>query len=168
MDRLKSPLQAELPWNVRVGITCSIAVATSVYLHALPRYTKPALLRWCLGLPVLVINLWLPLLFDSYEELLTRTSVVFMLAWLGSFKVSRSSSQGAMWRSDCSTRLQTRPTVLYIAYRYLCIYMASSCVTVTVVHADAGAVHEQGAPPWYTDPGSDSSIVPAACLSQAR
>jgi hypothetical protein len=165
MDTLNAPLQDMLPWNVRVGITFSTAVVSSAYLHALPRCTKPSLLRWCLGLPVLVINMCLPLLFDSYEELLTRVSVVFMLTWLGSFKVSRSASARAMWCCTCSGRLQTnRRCLIWCEANFFCATIPS-CDPSVFLHADSGAMHEQRAPNRHTDLGADSNTVPAACLS---
>ena len=87
LDAVHTGLQEQLPWAARIGIIHAAAACSAAYLHCVLRRTGAPSLRLALGAPLIILNLWLPLLFDVRTEILSRTSVVFVLGWLGSFKV---------------------------------------------------------------------------------
>jgi hypothetical protein len=89
MDRVKSSLQTELQWQTRVNLFISITSLSSLYLYGILRWTttRQPYFRLVLTSPVLLVNAWLPLLFDTYDELLTRGSITYLAAWMCTFKV---------------------------------------------------------------------------------
>jgi hypothetical protein len=121
MDTIKSQLQPQLHWHTRVGLAVSVSALCGAYLHAVTRRTGPQqlALRLLLTWPLLALNLWLPLLFDSYDELLSRGIVCFLASWLGCFKArgtrscegalaDRAPNGGAVYWSRCSPQARRR------------------------------------------------------------
>jgi hypothetical protein len=97
MDAITSQLQPQLGWQARVCLAAAASAASGAYLHAIARHTGPQQLarRLLLTWPLLLLNCWLPLLFDSRGELLSRGVACFLAGWLSSFKVGGAARRHA-------------------------------------------------------------------------
>lgn len=59
-----------------------------LYLWAIVARQAPGLVRISLSLPVLICNVAIsPAIFSIKEDILARTSMIFIISWLCSFKV---------------------------------------------------------------------------------
>lgn len=81
-------LQRSYSYSQRVQITVGVAALCGAYLRLVVARCSPSYASLLLLAPVVVLNVWLPLLFDQQAELLSRCVWVFLLMWLASYKVS--------------------------------------------------------------------------------
>jgi hypothetical protein len=74
-----------------VGQRCAavglLYTAFSWYLHSLVAQKAAGLKRFLLSFPILAANIVCPFFFCPREDLLARTSALFIISWLASFKV---------------------------------------------------------------------------------
>eukprot|EP00877_Chromochloris_zofingiensis_P012585 jgi/Chrzof1/7580/Cz02g29020.t1 len=70
----------------RSQIAIVAAFLSAIYLKLVVSRIAPGWKSLALVAPLLALNLWLPLLFHMREEVVSRTCVVFLISWLGSFK----------------------------------------------------------------------------------
>ncbi len=77
-----------LPLEQRLGGLLIGQAALGVYLYVLGPRASPGLPRLAVCLPAIVALALACLLFDSQEEVLPRTSAIFLCGWLGTHKVS--------------------------------------------------------------------------------
>eukprot|EP00775_Hariotina_reticulata_P010019 gene10019-10174_t len=78
------PLQ-ELGFGQRLQTTFLCAVASALYLKFFVRQYAPSIAAVLLVLPVLALNMVLPLM-NPLDEILPRSMWLLLLSWLGSFK----------------------------------------------------------------------------------
>ncbi|KAL6756580.1 hypothetical protein V8C86DRAFT_2645542 [Haematococcus lacustris] len=71
----------------RAGLDAAANVVLTIYLHRVVCKLQPGAQRLLASVPVIAILLTLPLLFDPVLEVVPSASVLFMSAWLGTFKV---------------------------------------------------------------------------------
>jgi hypothetical protein len=77
-------------WNYgpRVGVVASALCVSALYLKFVVARVAPGLSSFILLAPVLALNVWLPLLFQVPDEIITATMTTFLVTWLASFKAS--------------------------------------------------------------------------------
>ncbi|KAL6749356.1 hypothetical protein V8C86DRAFT_2850356 [Haematococcus lacustris] len=73
--------------TLRLGFLIAANAVLALYLHRCVCRLKPGTQRMLAAMPSTAVLLALPLLFDPVEEVVTRNAVLFVTAWLGSFKV---------------------------------------------------------------------------------
>lgn len=82
MDAIKAPVEQLIAFNdslrdrydyaVRVQAVVVLLCLSAAYLHLVVRRFAPGLKSLLATIPVLILNVWLPMLFDSRTELVTR------------------------------------------------------------------------------------------------
>jgi len=85
-------LQAQYDYSSRVQLVLSLALLSAAYLHLVVRRLAPGFKSLFSTIPVLLINIWAPMVFSSRTELLTRVILGLLLFWLGNFKVCACAS----------------------------------------------------------------------------
>lgn len=95
-----------LPWHQRIAATLWFATLSALWVHAAVRRVPPGLQRVVLAAPALAFFVLAPVLFDPIGEVLSRTSALFILSWLGTFKVGRQARPQSSGRRApaCGTR----------------------------------------------------------------
>lgn len=59
----------------------------AAYTHLVRCVSRPGRARLLLATPVIALHLFLPLLFDQQQELISRACAAAMCTWLANFKV---------------------------------------------------------------------------------
>ena len=80
-------LRLTLPYAQRLQLATMLSAASGAFLHAAAPHLRPGWQRMALVLPIVVLNAWLPLLFEADAELLSRVLLTFTHTWLANFKV---------------------------------------------------------------------------------
>lgn len=94
-------LRQQHDYASRALLALGLMTASAAYLHLFVRRLAPA--RGLLAvIPLLVLNTWMPLLFDSRAELLSRLVLSLLSFWLGNFKaiglcLNRGPIAGINW-----------------------------------------------------------------------
>lgn len=83
INTLTEDLQQRLTYQQRVQLFVGVTVVSAAYLRRL----TPSLASLVAITPLLVLNLWLPLIFNSRADLVTRIVFALLTAWLANFKV---------------------------------------------------------------------------------
>lgn len=83
-----------LSFNTRLEILLFYCILGGSYLYYVASFIKPGTIQRMLASgPILLGNIFVPFIFDPVHEVCTAMSVVFLLTWLGTFKV-RQYEQG--------------------------------------------------------------------------
>jgi hypothetical protein len=83
-----SPLLQDLAYSQALGLLISTQLAGALYLHVLNyKGISPGFPRLIAALPVILLNLTAPLLFNRATDATTIVLVAFNTAWLSSFKI---------------------------------------------------------------------------------
>jgi hypothetical protein len=80
-------LRATQPFGQRLQLAAILSAASGAFLHAAAPHLRAGWQRMALVLPVVVLNAWMPLLFEADGELLSRVLLTFTHCWLANFKV---------------------------------------------------------------------------------
>ena len=84
----KAPeLLTDLPSSQRFAAIGGIYVLLAVWLRVVVSRPPPGLLRLLLASPILAAGILSAWIFDMKTEILPRTSCLFVLSWLCTFKV---------------------------------------------------------------------------------
>jgi hypothetical protein len=95
-------LRTSLTWGQRVQMMLSVCLLSSTYLHLLVRRIRPWYAGVAAVVPLVVVNSWLPLLFDVRSELVSRVVMALLAAWLANFKVRWCAQLVApVWSQHC-------------------------------------------------------------------
>lgn len=103
-------LDTGLPLGQRCLLLGAVYVLYGWFLWAVVGRQRAGWRRLVLALPVLASGFVAPLLFDIQEDVMARTSTLFVISWLATFKVRRGS-----WRAyleGCADRVRAQQALL--------------------------------------------------------
>lgn len=86
---LNGAVRQQYDYGARVQLVALLSIASAAYLHLFVRRlaaSRPAVALLS-TLPIIITNIWIPMLFDARTELVTRVVLGLLFFWLGNFKV---------------------------------------------------------------------------------
>jgi uncharacterized membrane protein len=81
MLSLTDSLRERYEYAMRVQATVVLLVSSAAYLHLVVRRFAPGLRSLLAIVPIVILNIWLPMLFSSRTELVTRVVSVGLWQW---------------------------------------------------------------------------------------
>jgi hypothetical protein len=81
-------LRDGLDFSVRLRMVLAAGMLSALYLKLLVARVAPGVKGLLLTMPVLLLNMWMPLLFNKSAEILSMVTMLLSLTWLASFKVT--------------------------------------------------------------------------------
>jgi hypothetical protein len=82
-------VRQQYDYGARVQLVGLLSITSAAYLHLFVRRlaaSRPAAALLS-TLPIIITNIWIPMLFDARTELVTRVVLGLLFFWLGNFKV---------------------------------------------------------------------------------
>lgn len=89
ISAVNGAVRQQYDYGARVQLVGLLSITSAAYLHLFVRRlaaSRPAVALLS-TLPIIITNIWIPMLFDARTELVTRVVLGLLFFWLGNFKV---------------------------------------------------------------------------------
>ena len=93
-----------LEFGIRMRIMVAAGLISALYLRSIVSKVAPGGKSLILTVPVLLVNLSMPLMFDKTAEILSMVTMLLALTWLASFKVCVSRPSVRLCVKTCNRR----------------------------------------------------------------